>query len=672
MAESLYRRKPKGNVIDVLKARRKLYNSDFVNTSTGQSTSVRNPCWVTMTGHNKACGGGGDWSLPIKETTVQSLYNYGGGSIKPAPDIESMTVEYAGDYGLARKITGRIRCYKIVDFEKVQKYFLLPGNEIDVSFGYDQNTWGVNQGATSLKGFTVAVFSFNTTQEGHWICEFTAVSAAQAITDLDMQITACNGCKGTSGGGDGPLEYFTYEFGGQKVTHKVKGIAELIAADAQVNGETSIDDIKDGTVLVPWIDYRPGSKNKAAAMVIYRGDHMRDGGQNFSAWLTNIGSFYFGKNEVESANNQVYVTLGYVVNRIINDQLLKAMGCGIPQENEKFNKLKIEFHNEYSKCKISDELMSGDPLSVLLLGNANYKNVSGDGKDFDKDCQNLGYVRSFNGGDITLANILLHRNVIVSCFNESTKPRKANSDQTDVKDSPDQVVNVSDFFKKIADHISACTGGAISLRLVENPDDMFTLIVVDQNFGVTDTLECIVFDPIDGDGSTRTCDVQSNVGSQEYRAAMFVGSSKKGDPISALRNCSPDLDAQRKSELTKAIIEKLSIIKIPGNLGKNHFNGDQINGLKSVMGRINRNRTAIATNENVHYPGLSITITIDGVWGFMPGNAISSSQVPKIWQDTYKSYFQVTQVTQNFQQSDWTTTLTGILAYFPKVKYTRL
>ena len=671
MSESLYRRNPENNVIEkVIKPRRGLLNQQ--QTINGKSASMRNPSWVSITGHDMSCGGGGKKTYPDDKDKIQTAYNYSGGSIKPGPDVESVIIDYGGDWGLARKITGRIRCYKITDFEIVQKYFLLPGNEIDVEFGYAQKSWGYDSNK-ELTGFKVATFSFNATQDGHWICEFTAVSSAEAIKNLDMQIVVCNGCNDGTGqsGISGPLKYLVFNFGGGSTPHPVKGVAQLIASDAQKNGQTSIDDLKDGEVIT-LTNYSPGSKDKSAAIVIYTGDHIRNQYEKFTAWIGSIAKYLgVGQSEVDSANNQVYLTLGYIVNRIINDQLLKAMGCGVVNTNkdrDKFNKLKIEFHEKYSKCKIAKGITSGDPLTCLLLGDANYKNNDGEGKDFDGDCKNLGAVKSNNGGDIKLQNILLHRDVVVSAFNDATQKREANSDQTDVKDVKDEVVNVVDFFEKIADHISSATGGAIALRLVENPDDLKSVIVVDQNYGVSEKLQCVVFDPIDGDGSTRSCEVQSNVGSQEYKAAMFVGSSIKGDAISALRNCGPDLKQQRQQEYDKAKTDKDALIKNPGNLGKNQFDGQEINALKSVMGRLYRNNPDSATMQSIHYPGLSISLEIDGCWGFTPGNAISTTQVPKNYRDVH-SYFMVRSVVHTFQQSDWSTKIDGILAYYPNIEY---
>ena len=87
------------------------------------------------------------------------------------------------------------------------------------------------------------------------------------------------------------------------------------------------------------------------------------------------------------------------------------------------------------------------------------------------------------------------------------------------------------------------------------------------------------------------------------------------------------------------------------------------------MGRLHKNNPHAVTHETVHYPGLSISLELDGIWGYMPGNGISSTQVPNEWRDAYKSYFMVTRVTHTIQQSDWVTRIDGILAYYDNIKY---
>ena len=90
------------------------------------------------------------------------------------------------------------------------------------------------------------------------------------------------------------------------------------------------------------------------------------------------------------------------------------------------------------------------------------------------------------------------------------------------------------------------------------------------------------------------------------------------------------------------------------------------------MGRLHHNNPETATNETVHYPGLSISLEIDGAWGLVPGNAISSTQVPEKWRAAYKSYFMITKTTSTFQQSDWSLRIEGILAYYPDIQYIKL
>lgn len=668
MSESLYRRNPENakQVEGILRQRSTLVRQSN-QTVSGRSASVRNPAYIKITGYSKSCRNpGGSMELPNSSSDISVTYNYNGGNIKPGPDLESVTIEYGGTWGLARKISAKIRCYTINDFVNVQDYFLLPGNIIDVTFGYG-SSWSIEQ-SKKLTGFIVAVFSFNTTQDGHWICEFTAVSAAQAIGNLDIQTVVCNGCSGNNGqsGNNGPIKFLTGE---NSEKNAVKGIAQLIAADAQGNGTTSIDKIQDGHVVTGGqFLWSTPTVSKVASIAIFSGDHIRETGGKFWDWLPFKNKT---ESEVDTTNNQVYISLGYVVNRIINDQLLSALACSIPHERDKFAELQVVFDPEYSKCKVANGITSGDPLSILMIGNADYQNNSSEGKNFDKDCKNVNAVICNQSGNIKIENILIHRDVIVKSFAEATKERNANADQTDVKDTGEEVVNINDFFEKISDQISAAVGGAISLRLVEHPDNNKHLVVVDQNYGVTERLKCFVFDPIDGDGSTRTCTIQSNVGSQEYRAAMFVGASKKGDPISALRGCSDKLKDVRSNEFTKAQNDKFVLIKAPGNLGKNQFNGQDIISLKSAMGRMHKNNPDTVTNETVHYPGLSINIELDGVWGLTPGNAISSTQVPEAWRGS-NSYFMVTKVTHTFQQSDWSTQIDGILAYYNNMEYIKL
>lgn len=667
MAGTVYRRDYEDNFVGIMTQRRALLNRD--QSIHGKSAQMRDPCWVKITGTSKTCTNkGAKMVLPRVKETHQSTYDP---SLKPAPDLDSVTLEYGGQHGLSRKLTATITCYKMADFLEVQNCFLLPGNIVDVEFGRS-HSWSVDSGGY-YRGFTVATFSFSATSDGKWVCTFEAVSASTALKNLDIQSTVCNGCNPIAGvlKTSGPIKFFT---GKDRTLNDVKGVAHLIAADSQLNGTVSIEENPDGYVITKFVDYNPDTPdNKKAAIVIYNGDHMRKasgGGGSSWMWLMTSLNSKPETSEVETSNNQVYVTLGYIVHRIIDDQLLRGLTCNVAHERDEFNKIKIVFDPDYSTCVIPFGIHSGDPLSVLMLGNngGNYLNGKGNGKDFDKDCKNLSEVKCIDGKNVALHNILVHRTVVASAIAKATSERKAEADNTDIKDVKAEVVNIMDFFKYISDAVNAATGGAIALRLIEHPKKINTLVVIDQNCGYGEKLPCIVLDPIDGDGSTRSCQIQSNVGSSEYRAAMFVGSSKKGDAVSALRGCKDILHNKANQNYLRAVDDRKKLLYNPGNVGENAFNGEDLNALKAVISRISKNNPDSATNETVNFPGLSLSAEIDGTWGIIPGNAISSTQVPPDWRDKFKSYFMVTSVVHTFQQSDWKTNIDGILAYYPKLK----
>ena len=671
MSESVYRRNPIGNFIDVLKERSGLLRKN--QGIHGRSIMDRAPAYISITGTCNKCKGClvSTMELPFNRTTWDETYKPHPTTIKPYPTLKSVTIEYGGDWGLAQKISAVVECYSMGDFKRVRDAFLLPGNYISTTFGYagGNNRWhSLSQKSVTLTGFRVAVFSFSATSDGTWMCNFTAVSSATAIKNTDMMATV----------GTGNMTYIIAGSQEASKTGNVKSISELIAYDAQRNGKYSIDQLEDGHVLNQGelSNYNPGDvRINSAAIAIYSGDHLRDTlGQGIAVVSRLARSIFRMGDESKKTNNQVYVTLGYVVNRIINDQIMKNVLKGIGQRDKSdFEKLKIQFHPEYSRSKIPDDIRSGDPTTCLLLGGGkgNYENNEGGGKNFENiKAGSLSDVQANSGGLILLEKILLHRDLVLTCLSEAVKTRPAESDNTDVKDTQEQVINIADFFNNISDAVSEVTGGAIALRLVEDVEDKFknSYLVVDQNSGGSTKIQCPVLDGIDSDGSTRTCEVQSNVGSQEFKAAMFIGNSKKGDATASVRGCEDQVEKARKEKYAEAKKQLNELLKSPGLVGRELFDEKQIDALKAVMVDFYRNRPSAKSHETIHWPGMSISATIDGTWGIIPGCAIYAKQVPDDWRDL-NVYFMVTRVTHKFEGSDWTTDIEGIMSYYDNLNY---
>lgn len=653
-----FRRNPTGNAISDLKARASKYRN-----GPHYDAATRNPAWIRITGKGPKAGKSGTYTIPKEQNTFAEAY---GNHFKPSPILSDATITFGGDFGLTMTLEATIECHLKSDFELVEKAFLYPGSIIDLSFGYGNPRPSGYSDGHKFTGFRTATYSFNTTEQGFWIAKFKAVAPSEAAKTLDMStsIFASN---------------LTYLDGGK--TYKVHGIAELMAHDAQVNGQKSIDELADGETITSFKSH--GYKESPGACVVFTSDHLKSGGvmANFAAsMMATIGGGT--SSEVTESKNIPYYTLEYLVNRVIMGQLKETQNAGIhPKDKDDFKKVSIKFHPKYSKSIIDFHIQSGSPTKILLLGSSlgDYLNSKGAGKNFEKaPAIKLGSVKCVTKtesgkNEIDFKKILIERSTILAALGDIDKARPQ-ANNTDVKQFQEGVINVETFLNNVFNQIKAATGGAIALRLIQNPDEgdsaKFEQIIIDENYGVADTLQCIVFDPIDGDGSTRTCSVSSGVGSQEYKAGMFAGAMRKGDSVMAAKEAYSDVESQRAIQYAKEVIKQKEIVKSPGALGDSHFDAVQQDALMNCMGSLRQTSQNSDKYDLSMYPGMGIDVSLDGVWGFVPGNAISSTQLTSGYFKT--NYFFVKQVVHTFSQSDWETRISGILSFYSNIKYNYL
>lgn len=646
-----FRRNPEKGTIAILQSRATLYKN-----GPHYKAATRSPAYIQVTGTANSCLGGTTEKLPYDEATFSSTYSPFT-RFKLKPILKEAVIEYGGEFGLAQSITLTIECYNRNDFERIEKAFLLPGNKISATFGYAKPWNTSEQQGKSIKDFRVATYSFSTTAEGYWIATCKAVAAAEAIKDIEVSTIIKE-------------KNLFYRAGNKKFP--VIGMAELIAYDAQKTGESSIDELQDGETISP-----SGGGN----IVVYHADHLFS--TAIGSWWNTAKNKFDGKTEAESTANVVYLSLEYIITRLLMGQIKEVIAKGVIQKDRgDFDKLKIKFDDKISHSWCSIHMRSGSPTSCLIMGDnkGNYKNQSGEGKNFETDCKNLSLVkavseRNGNRAKIIHKKILLERSVVVKAFAEATKNRQSTSDSVDVKDTKENVLPIEDFLKKIFDHIGLCTGGAIQLRLIVHPDDKNTLVVADQNNGYIDEkLQVVVLNSIDGDGSTRSCNLQSNVGSEEYKAHMFAGVSKKGDTSAAQRGCKDDVDKKREGEpYTDAIKAISQILYNPGSLGANQFGAVQENALIQAIGKLQKATSQVDKFEMVASLGMSIEAELDGVYGFLPGNGISSKHLSNQYFKN-NAYFSLKTVSHVFngETSDWSTKLSGFLTFNKNVQFIHL
>lgn len=643
MSNSPYKREPDGNVFDLLGQRKKTYKQ-----GPHYQAATRNPAYCKIHGNGM--------TIPGNDETFDSMYS---SRFKPAPILTNASVSQGGDFGLVMELKATIQCHTLDDFIQVEKAFLIPGTNVHIEFGYpiprpDEGY----QKSKVLKGFKVATYGFNTTDEGFWIAEFKAVSPGTSINAIDMGIS---------------FEPHGRIYKGKDNNGKVSGIGHLIAYDAQVNGSISVDEMGDGEVVIPTkhIPANPG------AVVIYHTEHLWS-----NEIFRKVYNWISKGNEVSKTDNIVYVTLEYIVNRLINNELLDKYQKRIPDKD--FVKCLIKFDPTLSYSYTDNQMCSAYPTQVLFLGlgKGNYMNVSGKGKDFEK-CTNLNAIKSNVGTvesrlKVDHKKILINRDVILQAFDDAYTEKKT-AETNNPKQAHEGTINISTFFEKIFNEISKASGGMIKLRLSQHPDihkgkdenKAYSLFIFDENNGYDpNPVKCWVFDPIDGDGTTRSCSITSDVGGKEYQGAMFASQMKSADPVHEVNSMDGGNTSGRAEDRQKAVMRMIEIVKNPGSIGNNQFSTDEMQALEQAMGTLRTGMDNGKKFDMLVYVGLGIDITIDGVYGILPGNAVFSTQLPSKYRDA-NTYFFVETVEHTFDgsTSDWSTKIQGKLAFHNNVDY---
>lgn len=659
--ENVYRNNPTHGALGVLAKRKELYKS-----GPHYKAATTNPAYFKLTGN----GDGGSITIPgykLDDNFPKNQYN----SFKPYPSLEEATISYSPtEYGSKEGLNWSIKCFSRDDFEALEKVFCRYGTEITAEFGYPKH-WIVDQQSIKVEKFLLVQFEFNTDDEGCWIIKGSAVRATEALKKLELQV-------------GGKFSGLSYLSGGER--YEVRGLKSLMTYDAQQNGQKAIDDISlsgnDGVVFIPSKNH--SYKEPPGAVIVYKASHKKFFSGKIGKAFQSFSEGWLGSSSTTSSVNIVYYSLEYIVNRLIMGQCHMKYKDDIVSSN-KFNPTAIIFDSKLSKSFIDGAIISGLPTQVVLCGlnKGNYAGKYSVGDDLGINFEKVGgaglspikSVVAKNGPslEIDFKKIILERSVILDAFDEAAKKEDSNSDKINDKLETEESINVMVFLRKIFKSIKEATGGSIALTLTQHPELNDKMVIVDQRNGFANKLECYVFDGINGDGSSRTINLRSNAGSPEMASSMMAGQTSQGDPVYNLAGKMDKIDNKRKSAYNKAQSDVLKLIKSPGELIESRFDSDVESSLQSQINAltISKDSSHSKKYDLPTYPGLELDVTLDGCYGFRIGNAIATEHLsPNYFKN--KSYFMVRSVTHTFTaDSDWTTTLSGILTFYDNIQYIR-
>lgn len=699
-------------VFNRFQQRYNLHNRTRAGDSTNIQNSTRTPAWVRLVGKSNSCGGP-PAGAPLIEGVLEfsgvgtnEQPRFGGLSydyedfykFKPLPKLTSLVVESAGEFGFVTTVQVEVVCYTRQDFETVDYYFMVPGNDLSVQVGYGP-TWeelsdSSNASFILNNTFKVANYSFEANDEQVWVCRFLATGQAfSAFGVLDVNLPL----------GNADTINLT-----NKQVKKIQGMVDLMEYDVEVNGAFSRDinteddcfSVDDLVQYIPTKSVPEAGEVRAKAdtytkscigLALYNPDYLGEEAIKTGPLITKNTSTSADSSYGAQKNNAIYVTIGYVIDRLINTQLSAYMAKKVilDKDVDDYSKIKLVVDEDLSRTFVDLDFKSGNPTTVLLLGNISgitgtpgkYVNdVDKQGKDFqEKITKGSDYLFAMNNTEsgrtiVELGKILIEASVIEAAITKalSDSERQRGSFTTSgVKDMSERAVHVGAFLKAIFLEIDLATGGAIKLTYVQHPNDesQTTLVIVDENNGFDPSFQgavrCLQLNPIDGDGNTRKCTVGSGAGSSEYRKYMYAAANQGVAEAQAIeKGCEDGVNAKREQHKQTGTEQLQELILNPGNVGASGFSPSSLENLRKAITAIHGGALDPRTFGNFQYPGMRLSATLDGIEGFQYGNLISSTQVPARYSDN-KMCFAVHKITHVISDSDWSTTLDADLVVGP-------
>lgn len=628
-----------GEVLSILKSRRNYWELGR-NAQPHIKDAMRNNAWAKVTIDGL--------SLSRNDDKFQQLYGRGQSLAKPPPSLNKVVIKYRGEGKLAIQVDVSFTCHLRADFINFEKRWLRAGKVGSVEWGYVKPYNPAEQKYIGDLGeVTVATFDYNTDSNNHYHCNLMMIGASKFAESAEAK----GGLKDS-----GQFKYKTKSYSGGVSTHEVTSLDELLLFDAQNNGETVTDDMGDN-VKIPSsygdiIVYKPPTKG------------------GIGATLGKFAEQFANRDNKQFTLHSEYYSLEYIVERLINEQILGFIkDITSSKDKQLLANVKIVCNSTVSRGYGYPIVRSADPNSLLILGGSRgtYINSStGEGKDWEKGGEGAGDSINCHKGDfVDHSKLMFERKAItmaLSAGSERSEETGAASKTNQTEKSP-VLVYVERFLKELFSLVAKNTGNLFHLDMIENPDNRDELLIIDRNYANPDTLKVFLFDPIDGDGSTRTMEISSGAGSKDYQAAMYNSVVKQSDINGTIKEDVSEADGKRASENTKTIAQ--IIIKYTTTLPDSGFSTDEVNGMRTLLSRYNQTLTSEQNKKQqvILYPGLKISMTLDGVWGWRAGNHVSTTLMPPspYLVESNGLAFNIQSVTHTIQNNDWETSLDGLI-----------
>jgi len=344
------------------------------------------------------------------------------------------------------------------------------------------------------------------------------------------------------------------------------------------------------------------------------------------------------KNTVKEEDSaQYYISLEKIT-ELINKKVLQAAG------GPKFDKLTILCNKDVTKCNVptTDKLVSGHPLEVLFPGFGDYGTHKFFSADYSSDVLN---------GDLSKA--MINVNWLKKLLSET------GTLTADYQKSPDK--SIGKFFKNLLEMIYINSGERFKLAVTSNPKNENECFISDTNY-IEHKIIPYEITAVLADSICRSVSLTAKVPS-EMATAAFVANSNTLAPMGVVTQTANEAAGAKASTTTAQEDFNSAKKNIDANPTPDNVKLMQAAIKRLYIGDIDA-LDGKPKNEAVPFP-LDFSCTLDGIEGFIFGNAITCNYLPTIYRKD-EFAFTVTKVEQNIASNDWTTTLSTVMRSLPK------
>lgn len=547
----------------------------------------------------------------------------------PKPHIESVNVSAEGDFGSIIKLDLKFTVHTLTDLNAIQPFFDI-GGDLRVRWGW--NNAGTAAGRNGRFLGKIYNFSYNLNSVGGFDCTTQAMMPGTTIIGGNVDAPKHDEDKKIE-------DALGNSISPNSIINSYKYAEVELSKNTQLNTEPI-----NGLMLVRynknWSESAEPSTSTTAIANRGAPGAFNQGQQTQPVGVTPIPASANTGLAQSQGDFHLYISLQRFVQDI--NQLARDNSTWF-----KDNNVSIICDETVTKGLVpydATKLVSANPIEVLFPGYATY----GDNNAFKFGT----YDAAMTQGD--LSKIMISFKWMQAAFAKigTEKPKGTKSADS----------SVAGMLQKIFDLIYKHSGERFKLTMVTNPKSKLgkELLIIDINYIETDKVFVYPITAVTQGSIARSVSLQSKV-PNEFQTAAFVAasngfSSQNGRSIGKVLGRPPGDPAEAAKPDPVTLAEAIKSMDGTG------VTPDNVKSLQAALKRerISRPPDSTVGKEIIPFP-LDFSVTLDGIEGFIFGNAITCNYLPDVYKKASTELaFTVTKVSHTISNGDWTTTLNTV------------